>query len=692
MERLKEELAPKKNNLVALWGPGGAGKTTLAAEAARALADSFQHRLAWVSPLLHADLTLTFTTLLDEIASQLGDAGLRKLESEEKESKVRELIASAPALIVLDNFETIKSEEQSRCISFLAQRASCPALVTTRTRIDGATNIPLAAMSVEEAREFLGRLIEQTRAPSKFDRLNRDDLIRTCEANPVVLQWVVGQVDLALPLRTVLSYLAQGKGDAAKRVFDRSFDSREVGKDGRAVLLALSLFVPSASREALAEVAGLTRDLARLDQAIRRLSALWLIETTDDGERLMIQGLTREFASVQLRGSKRASRCRERFVNYFSIFTNAHASATPKDFQTLESEKENVLNAIDLAVEIEAWESVKQIRWALEEFLDVYGYWEDAIRSGKQAIRAVSEMKDEGAAGAFANNVAVIYERRGDTKEARLLYNRSLEIKKKLGDEKGIAVTLHELGRLAQNHGELEEAREFYSQSLEIARRLGNQQNIASTLHELGRLAHYQGELETARRLFEESLEIQKKLEPQSGIAISLYELARLAHSQRNLEKAQQLYNDSLKIAQELNDQSGIASVLLSLGWLAQIQDKLTEARRLYNESLEIAKKLGEQSGIGLALHALGSVAQAHGEFTEARRLYTESLEIEKRLGNQNGTAITLSDLGGLAEVEGDKIEAAQRFGEALAIFDRLKSRKAQDTRRSLERVKGKSS
>src|SRR5262249_46449011 len=45
LERLWEELAPERQQIVTLWGPGGVGKTTLAAETVRAMADRFQGRV-----------------------------------------------------------------------------------------------------------------------------------------------------------------------------------------------------------------------------------------------------------------------------------------------------------------------------------------------------------------------------------------------------------------------------------------------------------------------------------------------------------------------------------------------------------------------------------------------------------------------------------------------------------------------
>jgi tetratricopeptide (TPR) repeat protein len=695
-ERLKEELAPHKNQLIALWGPGGSGKTTLAAEAARAVIASHKVRIAWVSSLLRADLT--FLTLLDEIADQLGRPELRTLAPEEKENQVSVLIAAAPTLIVLDNFETIKSEEeQTKCVAYLAQNASCSALITTRTRIDEAFNIPLAAMSMEEAREFMRRLIDQTRSPSKFNKQDLDDLIQKCEANPLVLQWVVRQIDLALPPTTVLAYLAQGEGDAAERVFTRSFELPQLGADGRAVLLALSLFVPSASREALGKVAGLGADLNGLNQAVEHLASLWLVATAEDGERLVIQGLTQELAKVRLSKDDHAEEYRRRFVAYFLNYARAHSQPTPADYDALEAERDNVFSAMDIAFTLNDSESVMRLMDVIgldgvNGYLTIRGYWDEAVRRGEHAQQAARALSDEIQFARFSHNLAMIYQDRGDLAKARRLYNESMEINKKLGDESRIAISLHQLAMLTADLGELDEASRLYSESLDIEKKLGNQGGIAGSLHQLAVLAQAQGEVDKARRLYGESLEIVKRLGNEVGIAASLHQLASLARLEGELDEARRLYYASLEISKRIGNQGAIASTLHQLALLAQVHGELPEARRLLNESLEINKRLGHQSNIASSTSQLGIIHRLLGERAESKAKHEESLAIRLKISDHPGIALDLHELGRLAEDEGNNQEAAQLFGEALAIFEKLKSPNAEIARESLERVKGKSS
>src|SRR6266542_1490995 len=592
IERLREELAPERRQIVTLWGPGGVSKTTLAAESARAMADQVRGRIVWTGPQLRADFTAS--ALLDEIATQLGHAELRTAPPAEKPGLVRALLAESPALVVIDNFETIPEKSQPQLIEWLIG-APCPVLITTRDKIDHTRSVPIAAMSLEEARDFLSRLIEEAHDRASFDGLDCDMIIEAAERNPLVMQWIVAQIDEAQRPRDVLAELRQGEGDAARRVFDHSFSLEQLGDDGRAALLALSLFTPSASREALAQVAGFGNDLKRLNEAVRRLARLWLVVAKDGGERLAIEGLTREMARTRINRLPNGDEFKQRFVAYFLAYAESRNQPKPEDYDALEAERENLLGAMDIVFEAQDWRAVMRLMDAIfssGRWLYVRGYWYEAKERGEHALIAARKLGDERSIAGYGHNLAVIYQNQGDIDRARSLYQESLVIARKLGDQSGIASTLHELGLLAQNRDDLDEARSLYQQSLDINRKLSDHRGIANTLHKLASIAEDQGDLGEASSLFQQSLDIKRKLSDQRGIASTLHHLGLLAQGQGDLDEARSLFQQSLDISRKLGDRLGVAIALGQLGQLAEDEGDKVEAVRLFREALAIFERL----------------------------------------------------------------------------------------------------
>lgn len=540
IERLKEEFRPPSKRLVALIGDGGVGKTTLAAEATRALASVFKGRAVWSSAEDRRDFN--FSTLLDEITVGLGKKGLSKPDLENKEREVLSLIAAAPTLVVLDNFETISTKERTACVNFLAKQAKCPALITSRQHIDGALPIYVDVMRLEEAGEFLEKLIGQMQDPTIFSTEVCRQIIETAEARPYLMQWVMGQIDMgAQEPSTVFEELSKGEGDAAEHVFDRSFNLEQLGDDGRTVLLALSLFVSSATREALAEVAGFENDLERVNEAIRKLRALLLIKGRDGYRRLIIERLTRSFARARFLKDKRSDEFRERFVAYFLRYAKAHAQPASKDFNALEAEKGNVLGAMDVAFDKGDWSSMVEIA-------DVLATHESDVHVYEEGVESEQTAGNKLAVTQFAGNAAAIRMSRDEYDQASRTYGNILTIFRILGSEVKIAWVLRELGWLAQTHGKFVEARGLYRESLEIGEKLGDQTTIAITSHRLAMVAQAQGELAEARRLYHESLKIKRKLGNQIGIANTLGQLGLFAAEEGNRDQAVQLLREAFAI------------------------------------------------------------------------------------------------------------------------------------------------
>ena len=81
----------------------------------------------------------------------------------------------------------------------------------------------------------------------------------------------------------------------------------------------------------------------------------------------------------------------------------------------------------------------------------------------------------------------------GDHDSARERLQRSLEIRRELGERAGIASDLQQLGALDQVRGDCDSARERYQRSLEIRQQLGDRAGVAESLARLGLVAGSRG-------------------------------------------------------------------------------------------------------------------------------------------------------------------------------------------------------
>lgn len=113
---------------------------------------------------------------------------------------------------------------------------------------------------------------------------------------------------------------------------------------------------------------------------------------------------------------------------------------------------------------------------------------------------------------AVLNNVAKIHDDKGEYNEAISIYNKNLEIKKRLGDQRDIAGTLTNIGMIYYKKGEYDKAMELYNQSLEISRKIENQNLLTTTLNNMSHILILKEDNEQALSHVLEAHEILQRL------------------------------------------------------------------------------------------------------------------------------------------------------------------------------------
>ena len=188
----------------------------------------------------------------------------------------------------------------------------------------------------------------------------------------------------------------------------------------------------------------------------------------------------------------------------------------------------------------------------------------------------------------------------------------------------------------------------------------------------LGNLAYLRGDYDTAETSYGQALEVLEHLGDQTGMATSYHQLGMLAQDRGDHDTAEQRYHQSLTINERLGDQTGMATTYHQLGNLAHERGDHDTAEQRYHQALTINEQLGDQTGMATTYHQLGMLAYDRGDHDTAEQRYHQSLTINEQLGDQARMATSYHQLGILAQNRGDYDTAEQRYHQALAIFERL--------------------
>lgn len=412
VSHLVEELAPGRNRLVMLSGPGGVGKTTLAAEAARRLRGAYGGRVVW--SYAEGRVNYTESSLFEDIAIKLGRPRPHRFPFDRKRDDAHALIAGRPLLVVVDSYEVVRPGARRRIQRWL-EGTPCSALFVSRemdARLD-MHSVRVGPMFHDEAREMLGLLVKEAQSPKVFDRVVCDCALAAACGIPLALKLIVAQLNLRRRPDGVFEELRRGQGEAADRAFNYSFNLRRVGGSGRAVLLALSLFRPSATHEALAYVAGFGRGpraLRRLDRVVANLTRLSLLSAGEPSGRLGLEDLTRRIARAKLNEDNRAGRFgplpgfirplflwflteegrarhfKRRFVEYFREHAASFRWEDYAEQPIPEAERSNVVAAMQFACERQDWDTVLELFAVTLTYINTYPVWKRSVVAAEREV------------------------------------------------------------------------------------------------------------------------------------------------------------------------------------------------------------------------------------------------------------------------------------------------------------------
>jgi tetratricopeptide (TPR) repeat protein len=729
LEFLKEKLSPSSGvKFMILRGKSGMGKTASAQEAVKALQPVYRNRVVWVAA--HGEGAITFSEVVDSIIRRLRPGTAPAPDPENRKHQARLLLRGGPTLIAIDDFAIMAEEDQESCINWLSgEPDSTVLLISWRApipQIDEQINVleKIDEMTIEEAKEFWVRLINRGAINEHvLNQRTPDEVVEKYSRNPFILyRGVLMYVQVygwAPPEKMLLDK------EITQHVFLRYFELGVIGEEGREILLALSLFTPWASPEALATVAGIT-DSRRFNESLEGLVRTEFIFLSSDGGHYELDKTYLKYAREYMKEHPLAEGLRERFVKFYVHFVESHAA--PTEYDALEAEKENIFEGLRLARAGKDLPSLLRMLAVLgkpnDGFFEYRGYWDIGLTYGGYALEAARERGyDDGERLALLTCfVAGLLHKRGQFDAA---WELLLPLAARGGSisREAYVTALHLMGMIAFSTHEYDEAEKFFLQELSLSEGEGGAGvdlwGVATATQELGRVARVRGRFPEARKFFERSLEVREILDGADGDApkgasrkSALHDLGLTAHQQGEWEefhgnpvearelykKADDFYGRALKLKRDFGNLNSAAHTLTEMGELERLKAahegtpqakaaRYEEAERLLKESLKIKEGQLDELHMAYTNYILGRVALDKGDVEEAQRRCDLSRDASQRYSDRGGINGCRYLQGLIEERKGDKAEAARLFRQALGEWQDMGLIAAEYAQAALVRV-----
>jgi predicted ATPase/DNA-binding NarL/FixJ family response regulator/DNA-binding transcriptional regulator YiaG len=660
-----------QSRLVTLIGPGGAGKTRLAAEV---LSRSFADSDVIFVPLEQVRYPRTLITALASRLRVHDQRGTPLTES------LQAALAASPRLLLLDGAERVADQVTELAGDLLAGVTGLRIVVTSRVVLGIPGEVcwtvpPLACPSIaasaadiaasDAVQLFIARASERLPDFRASDVAPHAvaELCRRLDGLPLAIELIAGWVGTLsikeiLQQRAVLldsepAQVGQRAGRRLADVLQVSYDL--LSPDQQRRLAMLSAFSGAFRIDDVQAVLGLDAPTA---VATTRLlvDSSWLVVTrgAEQNTFSMLETI-RTFAALQLDKTGDGPAVRRRHaVHWAGIAADSEQGLGGPDAAGWTSRIDSAV--ADLHAALYWADEHADIDLGLDISASLWRWWLVSGRLGfgrnwvARFLSLAGPRNDERVGRALCS-AAVLAAENGDYAEAIRAGEQAMAIFGPLGLRWRMALTATVLGSANRYLGNPEAARRGFQAAMELREDLGDRRGMSVAINNMALLELDDNNTDRARELFEQSLAIKRELGEQRSIAIGLANLADVLIRTDQWEAADRALTEGAELAPDNPQLTG--TIRCNMGAVAAHRHDWAGAEEHFRAAIAAFEAGGHPHDVIGAMIGLGRVCHQAGQEDEALRQLRAARALAADIGNAQRLAesdAALAELSGLVD------------------------------------------
>jgi tetratricopeptide (TPR) repeat protein len=233
------------------------------------------------------------------------------------------------------------------------------------------------------------------------------------------------------------------------------------------------------------------------------------------------------------------------------------------------------------------------LAWALTNFLNLRGHWQDQITVQSHALAAARRLDDRREQAHIHRNLGRSLDMIGGYDESRPHFRAALALFAEVGDQVGTATTHVNLARQYERQGRHREALSHDQHALDLFRAAGNLAGEARALNNVGFQHAQLGEYPQALSHCRQALALHRTIGNRHGVATTWDSIGYVHHRLGHQKAAIDCYEQALALYRESGDRPNEAQAFTNLGDVHESAGHHADARAAWRSALDILDELG---------------------------------------------------------------------------------------------------
>jgi len=297
-----------------------------------------------------------------------------------------------------------------------------------------------------------------------------------------------------------------------------------------------------------------------------------------------------------------------------------------------------------------------------------------ALDYSNRALPLAIQFGNDEAKGTILQVIGISYDQLDKEDEALRYFQQALEVRRKLDDKRGIAVTLNAMAQIQESGGKSAEALKNYEEALKIRREIGDKNGMSATLLDLGGFHLYLGHYDQALDLFKQALQVQRDLGNESSQGLCLNNIGLVYLSKADYENALTYFQQALDLRKKSQIAEDVTDTMHNLGLTYEDLGQYDKALSNFESALDLYRNSGDKRGVARESYTMGVLFGYQGRFGAAIKAKGESFKAFTDLQDRTFWMTEVSSGYGKSLSDAGHFDDAQKpLADALSLARDLK-------------------